>query len=464
MTGTLRLIALAGVAIVALTPGAASHAPAAAARMSSITEQAAATTGGTRLWTASDPGQQGQGAGGLGIAVSPGVGGSTVFAAGSEYLTGPTPSGFVLAGRIVAYNAATGAQLWSVTDTLGGTSEIVFDSVAVSPGGSTVFVTGFTEPDQQGAASYITAAYSAATGVRLWQDIGPGGGASAPAVSPDGSAVFVTGASGTVAYGAATGATLWTTAGSFNAVAVSADGATVFATGKLNTAAYRAATGATRWTASFDSKLVRSFGAIGIKPDESTVFVSGRAVNRSTGITTYPLVAYAAGTGAELWARTLPEATAVSLSDNATLGVSPDGTEVFIAEPRADVSGPPFFTTAAYNATTGAALWVRNFKSTAGEADAFALAVSPDSATVYVTGDGAFLTGFDKYSYVTVAYGATTGSRLWAARYRDLGDNIACAVAVSPDGSRVFVTGQSQVTPESPSYHPPRMDTIAYSG
>jgi hypothetical protein len=452
------------VAIVALTPGAASHDPAAAARTAGITEQAAATTGGTRLWTASDPGQQGQGAAGLGIAVSPGVGGSTVFAAGSEYLTGPTPSGFVLAGRIVAYNAATGVRLWSVTDTRGGSSDIVFDSVAVSPGGSTVYATGFTDPGPQGAASYITAAYDAATGARLWQDIGPDGAASAPAASPNGSAVFVTGASGTVAYSAATGATLWTAAGSFSSVAVSADGATVFATGKLNTAAYRAATGATRWTASFDSKLARSSGAIAMTSDGSTIFVSGQAVDRSTGITRYPLVAYAAGTGAERWARTLSGATAVGLSDNATLGVSPDGAEVFIAEPRASATAPPFFTTAAYNATTGAALWVRNFKSTAGEADAFALAVSPDSATVYVTGDGAFMTGFDRYSYVTVAYGATTGSTLWAARYRDLGDNNAYAVDVSPTGSRVFVTGQSQVPPDSPSYHPPRMDTIAYSG
>ena len=338
----------------------------------------------------------------------------------------------------------------------------MFDSVAVGAGGSTVFATGFTEPDQQGASSYITAAYSAATGARLWQDIGPGGGASAPSVSPDGSKVFVTGASGTVAYAVATGAALWTASGSFNSVAVSPDGATVFATGKLNTAAYRAATGTTRWTASFDSKLVRSSGAIGITPDGSTVFVSGLAFDQSKKVTRYPLVAYAAGTGAELWARTLSGATAVGLSENATLGVSPDGAGVFIAEPRASVGGLPFFTTAAYNATTGAALWVRNFKSTAGEADAFALAVSADSATVYVTGDGAYTTGLDRYSDVTVAYGATTGSTLWAARHRDLGDNHAYAVAVSPNGSRVFVTGLSEVPANSPVYHPGPMDTIAY--
>ena len=283
MRGTLRLARLTGVAIVALAAAAAPHGPAAAARTAGTTAHAAATTGGTQLWTATDLGQQSQGAGGLGIAVSPN--GSTVFAAGSESLTGPTPSGFVLACRIVAYNATTGARLWSATDTRGGQARSCSTPSRWARAGPPCSPPG--SPNRTSRAPRPTSRQPTAPPPAhgLWQDIGPGGGASAPSVSPDGSKVFVTGASGTVAYAVATGAALWTASGSFNSVAVSPDGATVFATGKLNTAAYRAATGTTRWTASFDSKLVRSSGAIGITPDGSTVFVSGLAFDQSKKVT-----------------------------------------------------------------------------------------------------------------------------------------------------------------------------------
>ena len=47
--------------------------------------------------------------------------------------------------------------------------------------------------------------------------------------------------------------------------------------------------------------------------------------------------------------------------------------------------------------------------------------------------------------YTTLAYDATTGSRLWLKRYNGSGNgyDYAEGLAVSPDGTKVFVTGGS---------------------
>ena len=98
----------------------------------------------------------------------------------------------------------------------------------------------------------------------------------------------------------------------------------------------------------------------------------------------------------------------------------------------------------AYNAATGARLWVARYNDPAnGDDCAFAVAVSPGGSRVYVTGASQGTTsGAD---YATVAYSAATGTRLWVARYNDPDHftNRAFAMAVSPGGSRVYVTGES---------------------
>ena len=70
------------------------------------------------------------------------------------------------------------------------------------------------------------------------------------------------------------------------------------------------------------------------------------------------------------------------------------------------------------------------------------MALSPDGSRVFVTGksDGGRTTSDD---YATVAYSAASGKRLGVSRYNDPANGAACRVAVSPAGTTVFVTGSA---------------------
>ena len=73
-----------------------------------------------------------------------------------------------------------------------------------------------------------------------------------------------------------------------------------------------------------------------------------------------------------------------------------------------------------------------------------AMAVSPDGSRVYVTGSS-HGTKTSNSDYATVAYDAASGRQVWVARYNGPGNgnDFAGGLAVSPDGARVFVTGYS---------------------
>lgn len=64
--------------------------------------------------------------------------------------------------------------------------------------------------------------------------------------------------------------------------------------------------------------------------------------------------------------------------------------------------------------------------------------VEPGGTRLYVTGD----TGVN---WATVSFDASTGKQLWAETYDGPGHgtDIAFALAVSPDGTQVYVTGTS---------------------
>jgi len=397
-----------------------------------------------------------------------------VFVTGS--VNGPHGHGQI---ATAAYQAATGGRLWAARYHGPVNSNSTATSVVVSPDGQEVFVTGRTAP-RKGGSTGVTLAYRATTGAAVWAAVNPSGRptrALSAAVSPDGSTVYSTGTDGaglvTIAYNAASGATDWSqeytgpqSGGGGSAIAVSPDGSTVFVTGgvmaslgdeEYATVAYQAATGAMRW-AQVQNGSNGSFGddsaatALAVSPGGGTVFVTGLLTTTSGA--SYGTLAYDAATGTKLWLQRYETPSATTLNDfAAALAVSPGGTQVFVTGAANNSYG-----TVAYAAATGARQWVDLYHPGCCNG-ASSVAVSPDGSTVYVTGTAAY--PHESSKYATLAYDSATGATRWLRRFpgdrTGLGE--ARSVAVSPDGSAVFVTGLVQDPLTQPSHY----TTIAYS-
>jgi hypothetical protein len=443
-----RITVIAAVLTGLLVPAAAGTGALAAASASP------APAGGTELW--------------LARYTPPGGGGAAAIAASPDgarvYVTGK---------RTAAFAAATGKLLWVSP---AGPGQTVATQVAVSADGARVFVTG-TQTLASGASQYATVAYNAATGARLWQaNYGPVtalSDASAIGVSPDGSTVFVTGKSeivsgntssyryATMAYDAATGARRWTArccrGGLAEAVslAVSPDAARVYVTGvsispagsaTYATVAYDAATGAVLWDRRYVEGGTDAFArSVVASPDGSRVYVTGEA-GGTDGVDD-TTVAYLAASGTQLW---VAHHDLSSVSGPVGMAISRNGTELVLT--GADSAGPSGsggygYRTVAYRTSDGHQLWARFYQGPGGGGLPASMAMSPDGSKVFVTGvaaAGGPRAG--RADYGTVAYGAAAGAQLWASVYSGPlynGTDEAAAVAVSPDGSKVFVTGGS---------------------
>ena len=340
------------------------------------------------------------------------------------------------------------------------TAAVVASAVVGTPGVAGVRAAGAaTQAPQPARSSLATAHPQAVPGAKLWvrRFSGRADVASAVAVSPDGRTVFVTGAGisvtsdyVTAAYNAATGARLWTARyngpgnydDSARAVAVSPDGATVFVTGDSNggqgflqdyaTVAYRASDGTQLWVARYNgpANYYDDATAVSAARDGTAVFATGISwVNDNAG--SMATVAYRTSDGAQLWVKSWGARGAYYYGSAI---VSPGGNRVFVTGHVQTAAYTGEYGTVAYNAATGARLWARRYAGMGG----ISIAVSPDLTRVYVTGntrDG---------NFTTLAYSARTGARLWLRKYlRHRDDDRAYSVAVSPGGT-VLVTGSSR--------------------
>jgi outer membrane protein assembly factor BamB len=315
-----------------------------------------------------------------------------------------------------------------------------------------VFVSGYII-NADAVREDATVAYSAATGATLWvRKYRDAQAPTAVVLSPDGSTLFVeTGDYRTLAYNATTGHQRWVSSvtglrkdSSATALAASPDGLRLFVTGQsanngrpwtYQTAAYDAATGTLLWAA--HPRPLAPNGATGeslaVSPDGSTLYTAGFVPAAPGGA----VIAYRSATGATLWRDN-------DLAGNLfRLALSPDGSTLVAF---GYINGAPptsGYDTRALNAATGGSLWSRVHAFTPGTA-ATAIAMSPDGATVFVTGTVPAGPG---YVFDTLAYTTVTGARLWEARYfapaKTHGEVVPNAIVVSPDGSRVFVTGDA---------------------
>jgi outer membrane protein assembly factor BamB len=248
--------------------------------------------------------------------------GSRVFITGVSETTNTT-SGMLTA----AYDATTGDELWAVrTDPSPGDQDIAL-TLAVSPAGDRLYVAGSRGPFIPSDLAIL--AYDAASGSELWevQYNGPGNyddGAALARLSPDGGTLYVTGTSFgqdtyqdyvTLAYDAGTGGLKWESrydgpAGTYesaNGLGLSPDGGTLYVTGSSEqwlfgpddyaTVAYDALTGSELWVTRFDAPVDSEDEAneLAVSPGGRRLYVTGESRFD------YTTLAYRAETGDLIW-------------------------------------------------------------------------------------------------------------------------------------------------------------------
>ena len=180
--------------------------------------------------------------------------------------------------------------------------------------------------------------------------------------------------------------------------------------------------------------------AMELSPDGGTMFVTGESPGSGTG-SDMATIAYDPATGKRRWEARY-DGPGHGSDAGYGIGRSPDGATVYVTGPSTGVDKKTQYVTVAYESATGKKRWEARYDGPGtGDDSALALAVSPDGAKIVVTG----LSDDVWNDYATVAYNATTGDQLWVARYDGPAKttDTATSVKFAPNGETVHVTGYS---------------------
>ena len=218
-------------------------------------------------------------------------------------------------------------------------------------------------------------------------------------------------------------------------------------------AAYDLNTGAERWRVFRRSRVYDSLHGVAVSPDGGTVVATGGAYDAfPVGATDSRIVtvAYDSATGTERWSATWDNNPA-GTDNSVIIAFSPDGRSVYVGGITAPTPGELDYVTIAYDATNGTEQWVSLYKGLgAGGTNSLSdLAVSPDGKRVYVTGESAGTREYE-LDYATVAYDASNGKELWVARSEPTFVDRAFCLAVDQD--HVYVSGDSYTGPNGGDY------------
>ena len=398
---------------------------------------------------------------------------------------------------------ADGHRLWATSYDAGSVDDAL--AVGVDPTGQRVFVTGNSFGGPETSTDIATVAYDAATGDELWvkrfDGLAHGTDAgSALSVSPDGLTLYVTGVTTTsedgllhaqfLAYDAATGSRRW--ASTFNGppgatqetfdLGVTPDGQGLIAAGyqyltSLDYLAIRvdALTGAGEWWRTMDFGGEEVARALAVAPSKGLVVITGArspggggwpndpnggtCVSGPEGRTgggavgaDYVTVGVDTASGRVRWT-SIYDGPAHDCDEAFAVDIDPAGSRAFVTGSSFGAGTDGDFATVAYGLGRGTQAWVSRYDGPDGLYDrAGEIVVAPDGSTVYVTGvsTGA-ATDFD---YATVAYQATIGAESWSERYDGpaSGFDAPNGIAVAPSGDRLYVTGTSAGAGGIPDY------------
>jgi DNA-binding beta-propeller fold protein YncE len=182
----------------------------------------------------------------------------------------------------------------------------------------------------------------------------------------------------------------------------------------MTTLAYDQATGALDWdttrTGAYSCCLAGN--GVVVSPDSTRVAVIGVAGEFPVGIIT---AVYDDESGAEDWAKTCDGPENLNANPRA-IAFSPNGKRIFVGGVEFSESDDYGFATLAYGAGGGRLVWAKIYRGFAGPRSLNGLAVSPDGSRVVVTGEVQIGDSGLDTDFATVAYAASSGERRWARR------------------------------------------------